>query len=99
MQMLVWRLILLNILHVVLLLHQLNVQLMELIVSLLDCVHHTRSKDVIMEQMANVFMVFKKDKLRELNNVELNHVQITKIQQQRSAKNLKRYVSQMEVNV
>jgi len=95
MQLLVWELILLHILHVVVLSHLLNVLLMELIVYLLDCVHHTKSKDVIMELMASVFMLFKKDKLMELNNVGLNHVQITKIPRQKYANNIKRYVFQM----
>lgn len=72
---------------------------MELIVSLLDCVHHTKSKDVIMELMANVFILFKKDKLRELNNVGLNHVQITKVPQQKYVNNIKRYVFQMVIIV
>lgn len=68
---------------------------MEKIVFLLDYVHHTKSKGVIMELMESVFMVIKKDKIKELNNVELDHVQITKIQQQKSAKNIKRLVFQM----
>lgn len=68
---------------------------MALIVSLLDYVRHIKSQDVIMELMVNVFMLFKKDKLRELSNVELNHAKITKIQLQIYVSNIKRFVFQM----
>lgn len=40
-------------------------------------------------------MLFKKDKLRELSNVELNHAKITKIQLQIYVSNIKRFVFQM----
>lgn len=47
---------------------------------------------VIMELMVNVFILIKKDKPKDLNNVELKLVQITKIQQLINANKIKRYV-------
>lgn len=48
-----------------------------------------------MELMVIVFMVFKMDKLKELNPAGLNLVKITKIQQQNCANNIKKHAFQM----